>query len=249
MENENINMENEKELKWTEELTSELIFHYEMYPILYNPRHPYFLKRVKKMDAFKSIRTALKPLDQQNMTLDAIERKIHELQTQFCKEFCEVNRSQKSKAGTGDIYIPKLWCYDQLYFLEPYCKTIKSVANIEPNENEDTVPSHSNSEATQQDDSNDFTPKRKRTSSGAEEINLIAELIRNKMENKSSYSWLGKQVVFEMDRIQNESIKRKTSWAIQKILHECAEEDLALRKSVSPSFKTMSSPSGSRESF
>ena len=47
-----------------------------------------------------------------------IEEKINTLRGQFRKETKLIAQSKKSGAGTEEIYVPKLWCYDLLHFLD-----------------------------------------------------------------------------------------------------------------------------------
>lgn len=43
--------------------------------------------------------------------------KVHSLKGQFRKEMKDFKTSQKSGAGTDNLYVPKLWCFDALRFL------------------------------------------------------------------------------------------------------------------------------------
>ena len=54
-----------------------------------------------------------------NCTLrnEDITKKLHTLKTQFHREMSAIKASQKSGAGTRDLYTPKLWCFDELRFL------------------------------------------------------------------------------------------------------------------------------------
>ena len=41
-------------------------------------------------------------------------KKFHTLRSQYRREVKEMKTSQKSGAGTDDLYLSKLWCYDAL---------------------------------------------------------------------------------------------------------------------------------------
>ena len=44
---------------------------------------------------------------------------------------------------------------------------------------------------------------------------------------KKDYDWLGKQVVFELNSLKDESLQRETAWKIQQILREAYLNDSA----------------------
>lgn len=218
------------EIKWTKEVTCELITIYQMYPVLYDPSHKDYLDKIKKAFAFQAILDYLKNIDPL-ITLDLIKRKLHTLRTQFSKEFRESENSKKS--GVNEIYVPKLWCYHQLAFLENFCKI--RPPNTEKNNVEQETSASSCSPLNLDSLSTDkiCVRKRKRTSSPRSETNRkfaeLADMISQKFANKSPYSWLGKQVCFDIDSMQNEQIKRETVWEIQRVLSESVQKDLDLR--------------------
>ena len=51
------------------------------------------------------------------VTPDMIMKKLHTLRGQYRREVKEMKTSQKSGAGTDNLYLPRLWCYDALAFL------------------------------------------------------------------------------------------------------------------------------------
>ena len=48
---------------------------------------------------------------------EIIMKKLHTLRGQYRREMKEMKTLQKSGAGTDDLYLPRLWCYDALAFL------------------------------------------------------------------------------------------------------------------------------------
>lgn len=46
-----------------------------------------------------------------------------------------------------------------------------------------------------------------------------------RMQNKTNYEWLGKEVVFEINSIRDEKIRRDAVWKIQTILREASLQD------------------------
>ena len=51
------------------------------------------------------------------ITPEIIMKKLHTLRSQYRREVKEMKTSQKSGAGTDDLYLPRLWCYHTLAFL------------------------------------------------------------------------------------------------------------------------------------
>ena len=51
------------------------------------------------------------------VTPEIIMKKLHTLRSQYRREVKEMKTSQKSGAGTDNLYLPRLWCYHTLAFL------------------------------------------------------------------------------------------------------------------------------------
>lgn len=51
-------------------------------------------------------------------SIEEIKNKIHTLRSQFRKDIRNIKQSSKSGSGSDDIYHPKLWCFDDLQFLQ-----------------------------------------------------------------------------------------------------------------------------------
>ncbi|XP_055840083.1 uncharacterized protein LOC129907755 [Episyrphus balteatus] len=114
---------------WNRIQTTHLIMLYEQHPVLYNSQCEDALNRIKKVDAFKSITEELK-IYRPESTLEDIKTKIKTLRNQYIRERNAVYKSKKSGAGVQDVYTPKLWCYDELNFLDQFLKSTPSVSNI-----------------------------------------------------------------------------------------------------------------------
>ncbi|XP_055908582.1 uncharacterized protein K02A2.6-like [Eupeodes corollae] len=191
---------------WTGESTLDLITFFEMHPNLYNPCHKDYIDRVKRCDSLQSIVDSLLPT-MSNVNIELIKRKIHTLKNQFSREFREIQKSKKSGAGLEDILEPKLWCFDQLLFLKTFCQTKTSVSNIQQShELESSTSQHCETPEPDDNESPKGNAKKryKMQSSISKEIAAVTGLLQKKVQQKSQYAWLGKQVVFEMDRIQDE---------------------------------------------
>ncbi|KAK8371872.1 hypothetical protein O3P69_011859 [Scylla paramamosain] len=58
----------------------------------------------------------------------------------------QIENSRKSGAGTDDVYSPKLWCFDELSFLNDGGITRTSQSNIDPDSNK-AVEEHNDHES------------------------------------------------------------------------------------------------------
>ena len=66
--------------EWTRTLTDELIGEYELYPCLWNVHNHEYRDRIRKVEAWKKIAGKFK------MEVKEVQRKIHNLRTQFHNE-------------------------------------------------------------------------------------------------------------------------------------------------------------------
>ncbi|XP_055856154.1 uncharacterized protein LOC129919312 isoform X2 [Episyrphus balteatus] len=74
-----------------------------------------------------------------------------------------------------------------------------------------------------------------------QQIKETTKLFQVELEEK--YDWLGKQVVFEINKIQNEELQEHTAWDIQQILRESIQRDRQLRETEETSSTTQPSSS------
>ena len=104
-------------MEWKREETRSLIESYQHYPCLWNVK----LKDYKNRDicdtAMKKLREEM-VLVNDKITKEDIRKKIHTLRGQYKREQKAQRESRKSGTGTDDLYVPKLWCFDLLHFLQ-----------------------------------------------------------------------------------------------------------------------------------
>ena len=79
------------------------------------------------------------------ITTGDIKRKIETLRNQHRREMRLVENSRKSGAGIDDLYIPRLWCFNELSFLNDGDTVRPSLSNID-NATNDTAEEHSDHE-------------------------------------------------------------------------------------------------------
>ncbi|XP_064088006.1 uncharacterized protein LOC135202507 [Macrobrachium nipponense] len=80
------------------------------------------------------------------ITTGDIKRKIETLRNQHRREMRLVENSRKSGAGIDDIYIPRLWCFNDLSFLNDGDTIRPSLSNIDNATNDTGEEEHSDHE-------------------------------------------------------------------------------------------------------
>ena len=114
---------------WTKEQTSFLINLYEGNSILYDVQSSDYLNKIKKENCPKDICKELQEV--RVTTISEIKLKIKILKQQYNREKNMVLKSKKSGAGGNEVYVPKLWCYEQLKFLENFSVEKPAYSNID----------------------------------------------------------------------------------------------------------------------
>ncbi|KAJ9596589.1 hypothetical protein L9F63_012381, partial [Diploptera punctata] len=95
------------------EFLSEFI---EMYRSLWQVKSKDYSDRNKRDLAYVELIAKYKEIDP-SAERDTVMKKINSFRTVFKKEMTKVNKSQKSGAGTDEVYKPKLWYFDLLQYL------------------------------------------------------------------------------------------------------------------------------------
>ncbi|CAH0562746.1 unnamed protein product [Brassicogethes aeneus] len=103
---------------WSRDATSCLIQLYEQHPCLYLPTHKEYHNRNTRNKALRSITFEFNKKNSTDVTADELKKKIHGVRTQFLSERQKIKKSEVSGASLDEIYKPKLWCFDQLGFLQ-----------------------------------------------------------------------------------------------------------------------------------
>lgn len=116
--------------KCNRESIEQLIIVLQQYPCIYNIQSAEYLDRIKKAQAWNNILEEMVKSDG-SLNLVEIKRKWRNLRVQFMQEHRLMNGSKKSGVGLTDVYVPKLWCYEQLGFLKTHIEVRKSKDNTE----------------------------------------------------------------------------------------------------------------------
>ncbi|XP_046384663.1 uncharacterized protein LOC124154942 [Ischnura elegans] len=116
---------------WERNAVEALISFYEEKRCLYEVSSPDYHLKQKRSSALQDIATNLLPF-RPGTTSEEVKTKINGLRTQYMAEKNKLIRSKKSGAGVEEVVRPKLWCYNNLSFLERHTAPRKSVSNLDP---------------------------------------------------------------------------------------------------------------------
>lgn len=89
---------------------------YRELPCLWMVKSKDYYNRNKRQEALDKLMELCKEVCP-SPTRDYVCKKIANLRTVFKKELNKIRTSQKSGAGTDEVYVPRLWYYDSLLFL------------------------------------------------------------------------------------------------------------------------------------
>lgn len=101
--------------KWTKTQTELFINAFRKYPCLWEMKGCDYNNKVFKKQAAEAV---LAEIGLQGLTLQDIFKKIMILRGQYRKAKRFINQSGVSVAGDDQAYQPKLWCFQQLQFLD-----------------------------------------------------------------------------------------------------------------------------------
>lgn len=99
-------------MEWDDATVIKLIDLYHLKEILWNPKNRDYKSRPKRYDAFNEIASEFAT------DVPEIERKIKNLTSHYYREKKKEDNSNKSGAGTDDIYHSKWFAYKSLNFLQ-----------------------------------------------------------------------------------------------------------------------------------
>uniref|UniRef100_A0A0P4VX69 MADF domain-containing protein n=1 Tax=Scylla olivacea TaxID=85551 RepID=A0A0P4VX69_SCYOL len=103
--------------EWTRANTQHFIELLKEHPSVWNIKSKQYKMRNVRSASLETIKSDLSNFANCTLRVEDITKKLHTLKTQFNREMSAIKASQKSGAGTDDIYTPKLWCFDELRFL------------------------------------------------------------------------------------------------------------------------------------
>lgn len=122
------------------EFLGEFIETYRSFPCLWLKTSKDYFDRNKKDLAYAELVELYKKVEP-TADRNLVVKKINSLRTVYKKELAKVNASSKSGAGTDDVYLPKLWYFPLLQFLndQDIQRKGKSTADEEDERNVEEV--------------------------------------------------------------------------------------------------------------
>ncbi|XP_055915537.1 uncharacterized protein LOC129948524 [Eupeodes corollae] len=207
---------------WTKEQTKSLIEAFGDYPNLYNAKHGLYTNRIERDKSFQDLFQRIK-VDKPNVTIREIKLKLRTIKSQYCKEKSLVVRSKRSGAGIEEVYVPKLWCFDQLHYLHDLNDETCGVSNISSDSQFDDVPS------TSRDSFSSSTPirrakgKENTLTSSAIGTMAAATTILNEMKSKQSRESRLRPFfnMVEMEMLSlPEKLQDETKWIILDVIKD-----------------------------
>ncbi|XP_072375578.1 uncharacterized protein [Diabrotica undecimpunctata] len=103
---------------WPRNAATLLIELWEQHQCLYLPSHPQYHNRNVRVTALQTITKQFNNNKMTNLSEADVKKKLHSIRTQYMAELTKIKKSESSGAGVADIYVPKLWCFDELHFLQ-----------------------------------------------------------------------------------------------------------------------------------
>ncbi|XP_059049132.1 uncharacterized protein LOC131844302 [Achroia grisella] len=119
---------------------------YEKLPMLWDSKHDHYHNKYKRKEALQKLLQIYRLIKPAANIYD-VRMKINGLRTYYRKELKKVNISKLSVSSPFDVYVPKSWTFDLLYFLEEEvqaslsqdthdCNNSEQIQDIDHEENE-----------------------------------------------------------------------------------------------------------------
>ena len=107
----------------------EFLESYRRHECLWNPGDPDYSKNTARQRAYAAM---VEDLGLEGLTIADVSTKIKTVRTRYGMELRKVKASERSGAGAGDIYRPRLiWFHDADAFLRPVTTPKQSTSNLE----------------------------------------------------------------------------------------------------------------------
>ncbi|XP_035918698.1 uncharacterized protein LOC118516980 [Anopheles stephensi] len=178
-------------------LISDLIEAYKNYPCLWDKSNANFKNLHVKQTAYGELLEVVQ-LHAPDASIDSVKKKILNLKKSFQVEQNKILKSARSGAGSGEVYVPKLWYYEQMLFLKdsseaPRVSSMDSDFEEEIIEEEiiDSIPNHPDCSFTSDEAQDQPGPSQSRKRRYAEPVNernlrrKVMQLVVERMENPS----------------------------------------------------------------
>ena len=115
--------------KWLDHHVPRFLDSYRQYECLWNPGNSDYKGRTPARE--KAYAAMLSDLGLPGLTVADIKAKIRTIRTRYAAELSKIRKSERSGAGTDDVYRPRLhWFKDADSFLRPVTTAKRSSSNL-----------------------------------------------------------------------------------------------------------------------
>lgn len=102
---------------------------YREYTCLWKIKSPEYHDKFARKTAMEALTNKFKEIEPE-VNEEIVKKKINNFRTSYKRELKLVQKSKKSGAGSDEIYVPKLWYYDYLTFLDDQEIPSASTSNL-----------------------------------------------------------------------------------------------------------------------
>ncbi|RVE46531.1 hypothetical protein evm_008822 [Chilo suppressalis] len=182
-------------MEWSHEKTPQFIECYRSYPFLWDSKHRFYKKKIKRHNALLEIAAKFE------VEKFEVERKIKNLQSHFLREKKKEQVSKKSGTAADERFTSKWFAYKSLLFLSSRNKTRKTMdSQMVDHTAEESLDSTAGS--TQ---SSEERPNRQHSLENINEklsnaYSIMTEVYKHR-SNKDEYSLFGEQVAIKLRKI------------------------------------------------
>ncbi|KAK7076662.1 hypothetical protein SK128_027149 [Halocaridina rubra] len=117
--------------EWTRNMTLRLIELYRDRPCLWQHKSDAYRNKAQKRKAYRDLYAYVKSVNPK-CTLDIVKNKLHSIRGQYKRELKLIAASKKAGASAEEVYVPRLWCFNHLEFLDEEDKQSEATSSTNP---------------------------------------------------------------------------------------------------------------------
>ncbi|XP_046406687.1 uncharacterized protein LOC124171559 [Ischnura elegans] len=117
-------------MSWTRGQVERLILLVSERPYLFDPRNSLYKNKGKRLIGFREIAEGMIPA-RPNTTSEECRKKWYSLRTNYLAERRKVISSKKSGVGVESVYVPSLFYFNELSFIDEYTSPRESISTLD----------------------------------------------------------------------------------------------------------------------
>ncbi|XP_005178085.1 uncharacterized protein LOC101897842 isoform X2 [Musca domestica] len=121
-----MDIENTK-LEWTKEAVLDMIYLWQSYECLYNPKNKFYHNKHSRYSAFSAIADKLK-IYNDTIGPNDVKNKMQYLRGQYTRELAK--SKEMKRFGSEDTYVPNAYWFSEMSFLQDFVKSRKDMYNF-----------------------------------------------------------------------------------------------------------------------